>query len=135
MSDLTHENAPFGLHLMLDMYNCAPEVLNDKELVKNILEKLPKKLSMKILVEPVVVFAQPNGRRDPGGWSGFVMIHESHISIHTFIKRRFVTIDAYSCKQFDTKLAIEYFKKIFKTDDVEYQIEVRGKKYPSEDID
>ena len=135
MSDLTHENAPFGLHLMIDMYNCSPEVLNDKKLVKDILEELPKKLGMKILVKPVVAFAQPNGGRDPGGWSGFVMIQESHISVHTFIKRRFVTIDAYSCKNFDAQLTVEYFKKIFKTDDIEYKIEVRGKKYPAKDID
>jgi S-adenosylmethionine decarboxylase len=135
MTDSTYENAPFGLHLMMDIYGCAPEVLNDKKLVKNILEELPKKLGMKILVKPVVAFAQPNGKRDPGGWSGFVMIHESHISVHTFIKRRFVTIDVYSCKQFDAQLIIEYFKKIFKTDDIEYKIEVRGKKYPAKDID
>lgn len=135
MSNSTRKNIPFGLHLMIDMYNCAPEVLNDKELVKDILEKLPKKLGMKILVEPVVVFAQPNGIKDPGGWSGFVMIQESHISIHTFIKRRFVTIDAYSCKDFDAQKCLDEFKKMFETDDVEYSIQTRGVKYPSEDID
>jgi S-adenosylmethionine decarboxylase len=90
---------------------------------------------MEILFPPVVTFALPNGKKDPGGWSGFVMIQESHISIHTFIKRRFVTIDVYSCKNFDVQFAIKYFKDIFKSDDVEYEIEVRGKKYPAENID
>jgi S-adenosylmethionine decarboxylase len=126
---------PFGLHVMMDMYNCSPEVLNDKDLVLNILQTLPEKLGMHILTQPVVTFAQPNGKKDPGGWSGFVMIQESHISIHTFIKRRFVTMDIYSCKQFDSEACIKYFKKVFKTDDVEVEVEVRGKKYPAEDID
>ncbi len=135
MSEITQGSAPFGLHLMMDMYHCSPDVLNDKDLVQNMLKTLPKKLGMRILVQPVVVFAQPNGKKDPGGWSGFVMIQESHISVHTFIKRRFVTIDVYSCKHFDVQLAIEYFKKTFKTDDVEYEIEVRGKKYPAKDIE
>lgn len=126
---------PFGLHVMMDMYNCSPDVLNDKELVYNILDTLPGKIGMRKLMQPAVTFAQPNGKKDPGGWSGFVMIQESHISIHTFIKRRFVTMDIYSCKQFDTQKVINYFKKKFKTDDVEIEIEVRGKKYPAADID
>ena len=135
MNETLQKNVPFGLHLMMDIYNCAPQVLNDKDLVLKILNTLPKKLGMRVLLEPVVTFAQPNGKRDPGGWSGFVMIQESHISVHTFIKRRFVTIDIYSCKHFDTQYAIDYFIKMFKTNDVEYEIEVRGKKYPSKDID
>jgi S-adenosylmethionine decarboxylase len=128
-------STPFGLHLMMDMYDCSPEVLNDRELVLKILKTLPKKLDMEILFPPVVTFALPNGKKDPGGWSGFVMIQESHISVHTFIKRRFVTIDVYSCKNFDVQYAIKYFKDIFQTDDVEYEIEVRGRRYPAENID
>ena len=135
MNKFKQKHAPFGLHLMMEMYNCAPEVLDDKDLVLNILKTLPKKLGMKILLNPVVAFAKPNGKRDPGGWSGFVMIQESHISVHTFIKRKFVTIDVYSCKHFDVLYAIEYFKDIFKTDDVEYEIEIRGKRYPNENVD
>lgn len=126
---------PFGLHLMIDAYNCAPDSLNDKELVKKMLGELPGKIGMRKIMEPYVLFAQPNGKKDPGGWSGFVIIQESHISIHTFIKRRFATIDVYSCKKFDTKVAIEYFKKEFGTDNMEIYTEVRGKHYPAEDID
>lgn len=129
------ENVTFGLYLMLDMYNCKPEVLNDNELVLNVLQTLPGKLGMKILLDPVAAFAQPNGEGDPGGWSGFVMILESHISIYTFIKRRFVTIDVYSCKEFDTQYIIDYFKKVFKTDDVDFKVEQRGKRYLRENID
>ncbi len=125
---------PFGLHLMMDMYNCDPISLNDKKLVKRVLNELPKKLHMKALISPRVVFAQPNGKKDPGGWSGFVIIQESHISIHTFIKRRFVTVDVYSCKQFDDKSTVKYFMETFRTKDSEIYTEVRGKKYPAKDI-
>lgn len=135
MKKQLQKTIPFGLHMMMDMYNCSPDVLNNKSLVFDILNSLPGKMGMKKLTEPIVVFAQPNGKKDPGGWSGFVMIQESHISIHTFIKRRFVTMDIYSCKQFDTDFAIKSFKKVFKTEDVEIEVEVRGKKYPAEDID
>src|SRR6266702_4120019 len=121
---------PFGLHVTLDMYNCAPSVLNDKDFIGDMLNTLPGKLGMKKLMEPVVTFAQPNGKKDAGGWSGFVMIQESHISIHTFIKRRFVTMDIYSCKQFDAQESIAYFKEVFQPESIDAEIVVRSKKYP-----
>lgn len=129
------KSIPFGLHLMLDAYNCDPKTLNDKNLVYHILDTLPGKIGMKKLMKPYVLFAEANDKRDPGGWSGFVMIQESHISLHTFIRRRFVTADVYSCKKFDTKIVLEYFKKVFNTQDMDSSVEVRGKKYPSENID
>ncbi len=119
-------NIPFGMHLMLYLYDCMPEVLNDNELVLNILHTLPRRLGMKTLMDPVAAFVEPNEERDQGGWSGFAMIQESHISIHTFIKRRFVTIDVYSSKEFDTKYIIDYFKKVFKTVVVDFEFEQRG---------
>lgn len=126
---------PFGLHLMLDIYNCDLEAMNDKSLVYDILNTLPVKIGMRKLMKPYVVFAKDNNKRDPGGWSGFVMIQESHISLHTFIKRGFATSDVYSCKKFDTKKVINYFKKAFKTQDIEFYVETRGKKYPQENVD
>ena len=129
------ENVPFGLHLMLDMYGCSPDVLDDKAAIFNLLQTLPRQLGMKILLAPVIAFAQPNGKRDPGGWSGFVLIQESHISVHTFIKRRFVTVDIYSCKSFDTDKSIELLKQVFKPQTIDSEVEVRGKHYPPEDID
>jgi len=120
---------------MLEAYNCPPEVLNDANLAYKILDELPEKIGMHKLIKPYVVFAEGNEKKDPGGWSGFVIIQESHVSLHTFIKRRFVTVDVYSCRDFDTDFAIEYFKKMFKTDDVDFVIEQRGKRYPEENID
>lgn len=85
---------------------------------------------MRRLIPPYVVEASANNRKDPGGYSGFVMIQESHISIHTFPKRRFVSIDLYSCKKFKTAPVIAYFKGVFGIGKVEINIVVRGKEYP-----
>lgn len=120
---------------MLDIYNCDPEALNDKDLVYDILNSLPEKIGMKKLMKPYVLFAEANNKRDPGGWSGFVMIQESHMSLHTFIKRRFITADVYSCKKFDPKVVLNHFKKTFKTKDIDYNIEIRGKRYSDKNID
>jgi len=74
----------FGEHLTIDGYGGSFEKLNDKELVLKCLNELPEKIGMKKFAEPSVYRALPNGKEDPGGWSGFVVIQESHISIHTF---------------------------------------------------
>lgn len=135
METNTSKNIPFGLHLMIDAYNCAASVLNDANLVYQILDEVPGVIGMHKLTKPYVVLAEGNDKRDPGGWSGFVIIQESHVSVHTFIRRRFVTIDVYSCKEFDPTEAISYFKKMFQTEDLEIHTQVRGTEYPAENID
>jgi len=74
-------------------------------------------------------------QKDPGGISGFVMIAESHISFHTFPKRRFITIDVYTCQNdLDTdKLTIE-LTNAFEISEVEEFVKKRGTKYPIENI-
>lgn len=129
------KQAHFGEHLTLDGYGGSYEKLDDRELVLSCLLELPEKLGMHPLAEPVVYAAADNQLRDPGGWSGFVVIAESHISIHTFPKRRFVSIDAYTCKNgMDTGIAIEYFREKFDLDETETNLVIRGKKYPQENF-
>lgn len=125
----------FGEHLMLDGYGGSPEKLSDKDLVFSCLNDLPNRLGMHKLSEPVVFFAPGNAIKDPGGWSGFVVIEESHISIHTFPGRRFVSIDVYTCKSgMDTKFISDYFKKVFLLEDIEQNFVKRGTRYPLQNI-
>jgi len=51
---------------------------------------------------------------DNGGVSGFVIIAESHISIHTFPDAGLLTADVYSCKPFDIALVKSFVKSSFK---------------------
>lgn len=135
MAKTSKKTTPFGLHLMIDAYDCSSDALKDANVIYKILDELPIKLGMNVMTKPYVVRASGKMKKDPGGWSGFVMIEESHISIHTFPKRRFLTADIYSCKAFDTEVAIAYFKDIFKTRDTEIMIESRGKRYPEENVE
>lgn len=125
----------FGEHVTLDGYRGDEELLNSKDVVLACLKNLPELLDMHILAEPVVYFAKGNDDKDPGGWSGFVVIEESHISIHTFPKRGFVSIDVYTCKNgMDQKYIEDYFIKEFKLTDTETNFIIRGKKYPEKNI-
>ncbi len=125
----------FGVHLMFDGYNANVNLLNDLEHLKQVLYSLPEKMDMHIIAEPVLVEVGPQNSKDPGGISGFVMIAESHISLHTFPNRGFVTADIYTCQNnLDTAKFTELLAEAFGTTDFDIQIVDRGLRYSSKDI-
>ena len=125
----------FGEHVTIDGYGGDRELLNDKNLVFKLLDELPSKMGMNKLAEPCVFFAAANDQKDPGGWSGFVVIQESHISIHTFPARGFVSADVYTCKNgLDVNFIVDYFKDFFKLQDVEQNFLIRGTRYPTQNL-
>lgn len=125
----------FGEHLMIDGYGGSYEKLNDQSFVLSCLQELPEKLGMKKLADPEVYFAEGNDKKDPGGWSGFVVIMESHISVHTFPARGFVSIDVYTCQNnIDRDRIVGYFSDKFDLSDTEVNFVIRGTKYPAENV-
>jgi len=125
----------FGEHVTIDGYGGNFEKLNNKELVLECLNDLPGKLGMKKLAPPVIYFAKGNDIKDPGGWSGVVVIEESHISIHTFAGRGFLTADVYTCKNgMDRDIIRQYFTEQFELKDVEENFIKRGTRYPDTNI-
>jgi len=131
----TGETCTFGVHFTLDGYGGSPEKLNDPERVRKTLDELPNQLGMKKLTEPVVKYSEPRNTKDSGGYSGFVMIAESHISIHTFPKKKFVSVDAYTCKDdMDKDAMTKYFQEMFDLKDTEVQFFKRGLNFPKQDL-
>jgi len=129
------EACTFGVHFTLDGYGGSPEKLNNEKLMEKILNELPERLGMEKLTEPVVKYAEPRNIKDSGGYSGFVMIAESHISIHTFPKKKFVSIDAYTCKDDMDKDGIEkYFRDAYELQETEVQFFKRGLNFPKSDL-
>ena len=125
----------FGEHVTIDGYGGDFDLLNNEKIISHVLSDLPQTLGMKKLSVPMVVSARDNGLQDPGGWSGFVIIAESHIAIHTFPKRRFVSADVYTCQHgMDVKKIIDYFTETFKLSDVETNFLKRGTRYPAENL-
>lgn len=117
----------FGYHLILDCYNCDIEKLSNPEFLKNFLNRLVKEIDMTKMIEPVVKNYGGNDKKDSGGYSGFVMILESHISFHTFPHNKgFITLDIYSCKKFDVEKAVETIVKELKAEKWEQKVIERG---------
>ena len=68
------------------------------------------------------------------GISGFVLIAESHISIHTFPERRYVNIDIFSCKDFNSEYAIQELKTIFEFEEIQNCLLNRGLEYSKVEV-
>jgi S-adenosylmethionine decarboxylase len=120
---------------MLDGYMGEVDLLDSEAQILKWLNDLPDLLGMHKITEPVVVHADPNGLNDPGGYSGYVMIAESHISVHTFVGRRFASADVYTCKNgMDIKFIEEFFKKTFGFEEMEVNFVKRGTRYPASDL-
>ena len=64
------------------------------------------------------------------GISGFVMIAESHISIHTFPDQDYIFMDIFSCRNFDTKSAIKYLLNAFDAKKYTTNVLKRGMDFP-----
>lgn len=125
----------FGEHLTVDGYGGDETKLNDREVVLSCLNDLPEQLGMHKMSEPEIYHSDGNDIKDPGGWTGVVVIAESHISVHTFPKRGFVSADVYTCKNgMDNDLIVRFFTEKFGLKDVETNFLKRGTRYPAQNI-
>ena len=113
------------VHLMLELYGCDRQILSDESLVRRVLEEYPARVEME-KVSPVHLYQiEPSNPLD-AGLSGFVVIAQSHISLHAWPEYGEVDIDICSCKEFSQEEAIAFAKQMFQTDDVEAHFVVRG---------
>ena len=124
----------FGVHLTFDGYGGSYDKLNDEKLVRQVLFDLPNVLGMNLLAPPQVFFAAGKVK-DPGGWSGFVVIQESHISLHTFPAKGFLSADVYTCQnELAQNTVIEYLSKVFEIKKTETNLIIRGTMYSQNEI-
>jgi S-adenosylmethionine decarboxylase len=100
------------MHVIIDGYGGDPDQLSDENEVRVILDRYPEMMGMTKITQPKVI--RYNGTK-PEDWgvSGYVMIAESHISLHTFPERRLVWADIFSCKDFDATQVLEDLKRRF----------------------
>jgi S-adenosylmethionine decarboxylase len=100
------------MHVIIDGYGGDPDQLSDENEVRVILDHYPEMMGMTKITQPKVIRYQGTKPED-WGVSGYVMIAESHISLHTFPERRLVWADIFSCKDFDATAVLEDLKQRF----------------------
>lgn len=125
---MENENC-FGPHLTLDLRDCNPDKINDFDLVFDILNNLPEEIGMTKITQPYV-FKYSGLIPEDKGITGFVVIAESHISIHSFELKNYVFIDLFSCKPFNYKKAQEYLIEAFECKSPTVNVLMRGLDFP-----
>ena len=100
------------MHLIVDGYGGDPDKLRDVDLIHRFLDEYPAAIGMTKIVPPQVYTYKG---RVPEDWgvSGFVLIAESHISVHTFPDRGYINVDIFSCNEFDSDNTVQDVEKTF----------------------
>lgn len=128
------EVKPFGYSYFLDMHGCRKGAADDLELCYRFLEKVVDKIGMTRMSQPVVMHGPTNHHGvevypDKAGVSGWVPLIESGIQIHTLEPSRFITLDLYSCKEFNKKIVFDFAQECFGFRDFEEHFFTRGVKF------
>lgn len=122
----------FGYELLLDCYKCKPKTCDDLEHCYSFLDKMVTFIGMHKQAPPSIFRTDRKEFPDKTGLSGWVPLADSSIVIHTLTKHDYISIDVYSCKEFDPEKVIEFTKRYFEPKRIERQFILRGKHYYEE---
>ena len=120
---------PFGYQLLLDLYACKPGACDDLGLCYNFLEEIVRVLKVEPQSPPFIF--RTDGKRfpDKAGLSGWIPLVESGIQIHTLTPKEFISIDIYSCRQFDVEPLKAFVRSYFAPKQMDEQFLERGLDY------
>jgi S-adenosylmethionine decarboxylase proenzyme len=90
---------PRGAHLLIECRECAPARLDDVVHVEQALRRAADAIGARVV-------AAAFHRFQPQGVTGFLLLEESHLSIHTWPERGYAAIDLYTCGAGDPQLAV-----------------------------
>lgn len=102
---------PWGKHLILDCAGCNFVLINDQTNIREFIKELVRRIGMTVHGEPQIEFLLPG--TDNEGYSVLQMITTSNISMHFVNSTKEAYIDVFSCKDFDTIVALEVVTAYF----------------------
>ena len=96
-------------HILFDLSKCSSKLLDDETFIKNSLVEASKVAGCELLKVETHKF-------EPQGVTGYALLAESHISMHTWPEKGIAKCDIFTCNaDNDPMAAIEYLKKRFET--------------------
>ncbi len=116
------------MHLVIDSRDGDPALLGSEDSTRDFLRTHPARIGMTIAAPPTV-YTYRGEKPNDWGVSGFVLIAESHITVHTFPERRYANIDVFSCKPFDVDATVAAAVETFGLERVETRVLERGLEY------
>ena len=86
--ELTHQSK----HLLLELYRCNYEKLNDESFLRCTLNRASK-------LAKATVLNLISNKFEPQGVTAIALLAESHISIHTWPESNYSAVDIFTCGQ------------------------------------
>lgn len=124
----------YGKHLTLLIENIENiDELNNEDKLKQLLTDLTHRIKMRVLVPATVGFEDSDIFNI--GYSGVIILCESHIAIHTYSGLKKAFIDVFSCKDYKEEEVIDFMhERVGNFDIKEKSITERGRHWQA-DID
>ena len=98
-------------HLLLDLYRCDYEKLNDESFLRCTLNRAAK-------LAKATVLNLISNKFEPQGVTAIALLAESHISIHTWPESNYSAIDIFTCGQnMMPELASQYLIEALKAEE------------------
>ena len=94
-------------HILFDLIECSPTLLDSESHVRDCLLEASEKAKCKVITVQTHKF-------EPQGVTGFALLEESHMSIHTWPEKNIAKCDIFTCSyDNEPKEAIEYLRQHF----------------------
>ncbi len=116
-------------HVMLDLYGCSPDLLENENFLRGVLDQYPTRIGMQ-KVGPVELRYIETSTPSDDGYSGFAIIATSHVSLHAWAPYGMVNIDIFSCEAFEVAEVVAFACRMFQTKDVEVHTVERATRSP-----
>jgi S-adenosylmethionine decarboxylase len=102
----TAPGKPLGQHLLLDLFDCDPQIISSLQGVKTSMLEAAARAQATVVQ---LVFHEFS----PFGISGVVVIAESHLAIHTWPEHRYAAVDIFTCGDvLEPKVAADYLAEL-----------------------
>ncbi|MET0341083.1 MAG: adenosylmethionine decarboxylase [Polyangiales bacterium] len=88
-----------GAHLLVEALGCTPAVLNDAEALERLLRRAAGAIGARVVQAAFHRFS-------PQGVTGFLLLEESHLSLHTWPERGYAALDLFTCGAVDPEGAL-----------------------------
>lgn len=79
-----------GNHLIVELYNCQPEAINDVGFVESAMKRA-------VTVSGATMVQSVFHKFNPHGVSGVIVIEESHFTVHTWPEYGYCAVDIFTC--------------------------------------
>ena len=114
------------------MKNLAPEITRQRLLLEGFFNKdvdenfireyfahVTRELGLKVYGEAVIFSPSGEGKEENQGYDAFIPLIDSGISLYVWTKAKFFSLIIYTCKNFDTQIAVNSTKEFFDAGEIE----------------